>query len=69
MGQGKCSICWQTDMKCVQICTGFALQTFQVPDALSDHSWNVLLNYKYVFNNQNKYFRMSVKCKEISKKA
>ena len=56
-------------MKCVQVCTGFALQTFQVPDALSDHSWNALLNYKYVLNKQNKYLRMSVKCKEISKRA
>lgn len=55
-------------MKCVQVCTGFVLQTFRVPDALSDHSWNVLLNYKYVFNKQNKYLRISVKCKEIPKR-
>jgi len=62
MEQGKYSVCWQTVMKCVQVCTGFALQTFQVPDALSDHSWNILLNNKYVFNKQNQYLRMSVKC-------
>lgn len=53
-------------MKCVQVCTGFALHTFQVPDAFSNHSWNVLLYYNYVFNKQNKYLKMSVKCKVIS---
>lgn len=56
-------------MKCVQVGTSFVLQTFQVPDALGDHSWNVLLNYKYVFNKQKKYLRVSVKCKEMSKRA
>lgn len=56
-------------MKCVQVCTGFAQQTFQVSDALSDDSWNVLLNYKYVFSKRNKYLRVSVKRKEIPKRA
>lgn len=56
-------------MKCVQVGTSFVLQTFQVPDALGDHSWNVLLNYKYVFNKQKKSLRVSVKCKEMSERA
>lgn len=60
MGQGKCSICWQMVMKCVQVWTGFALKTFQVPDPLRAHSWNALLKYKYVFNKHSKYLRMPV---------
>jgi len=60
IGQGKYAICWKMAMKCVQVCVGFALQTFQVPDALSNCSWNALLNYKCVFNKWNKYLRMSV---------
>lgn len=53
-------MCWQMVMKCVQVCVGFALQTFQVPEAISDCSWNALLNYKYIVNKQNKYLWMSV---------
>lgn len=37
-------------MKCLKVCIGFVLQIFQVPDAFSDHSWNILFNYKHVFN-------------------